>query len=184
MRPLRDPTETIERALQTSSRRGLTSHNPQLWKVAATFCVLVAGFLWWKALQKPDAARFASAPLQELEKVISKTDANQGFVAYQLGRRYQNLGVLDKSQAAFERAALQQVDYAPAWLSWALARERAGSQGDALRILQTYLQNHPDDSEARLALGWFYRRARAYKEAYTEAEIAARLMPSSPKPGR
>lgn len=182
MRLLRAPTKNIKRAPQTSSRRGVTFHNPQLWKVTATFCVLAAVFLWWNLLQKPDPARFATAPLQELEKVAQRPDANQGFAAYQLGRRYQNLGVSDKSEAAFERAALQQVDYAPAWLSWALARERAGRQRDALQILQTYLQNHPDDGEAHLALGWFYRRARAYKEAYAEAESAARLMPSSPKP--
>lgn len=181
MRPQRTPNQATVSSQDTSSRRG-TFHSQKLWKVAAAFCVLIAGFLWWDVLQKRDPNQFASAPLQELETVVEQKDAGQGFVAYHLGRRYANLGALDKARVALERAALLKVDYAPAWQAWASTLERAGDERAALQVLQVYIQNHPNDSEAHLALGRFYRRARAYNEAYTEAETAARLDPSSPKP--
>lgn len=130
--------------------------------------------------------RFAAASLQELESVvdvahIDSTFANTGTDAiFQLVQRYRLLELNERALVILRRASPLDPDDQRMWLAWAAVAESVSTKQEARAVLLDYLRRHEQDTDAHLALGWFYRRAGLLEKASAEGKIVSRLEPKNP----
>jgi tetratricopeptide (TPR) repeat protein len=140
--------------------------------------------MWLWAVWMPQANnRFAAASLQELESVVDVAHIDASFentggdAIFQLVQRYRLLELNERALVVLRRASPLDPDDEKMWLTWAAVAESVNTRSEALAVLRTYLRRHEQSTDARLALGRLYRRARLYKQASAEAKIVLRLDP-------
>jgi tetratricopeptide (TPR) repeat protein len=163
---------TIRRAASLSPRRRTYLIEAALLAVLASTAV----FLWTAPLRSERFLRVADTP--QLDEA-ARREPNNPRVFYYKGLSLQRTGRTDLAHDAFGRAALLNADDERSWLAWAATAREERGEAEALGILETFRQRHPDSVPIHLALARSYQEAHMSLRAYNAALSAARLEPGS-----
>lgn len=165
------PAQTAE----TPARRSALRWLPLL--------VVTALVLWGQAVwirnERPSPRPLLMPPLYALQTICERHPKNAADFAA-LGGRLEQLGVDSLAYAAFARAASLTPDDGTVWTAWARLTAKVQSPRQAVALLAPFVQAHPADVSAHLALADLYQKLPIRRRAYEEAAAAARLDPTRP----
>lgn len=141
--------------------------------------LLLWGRAAWIGTVRPAPHLPLTPPLYALQTACERHPQDAAAFAA-LGGRLEQLGVDSLAYAAFARAASLAPDDRAVWTAWARLTAELQSPSQAVALLTSFVQAHPTDAGAHLALAERYQKLPSRRRAYEEAASAARLDPTLP----
>ena len=111
-----------------------------------------------------DPSQYGSRAIVALEK--SRRDAGVDLnLELMLGRLYLQAGTFDKAITSLRRVADEAPGYPEGAMLLSVAQDGAGQPGEAIRTLETSLQENPTFYRGQVRLAELYEQQRRFKEA-------------------
>ncbi len=170
--------QTISRSkVSPSSLQKSKTNKIRLSLLFLAAVLLIAVFFagWHSREQQQNAVLSPNVSLKTLETVAKQSQNERTWSA--LGRRYQQLGMIDAAHRAFQKAATLDDSDEAAWIGWATTTNGSNAAQDSYGILTSYLQKHPRSGAAHLTLGLLYRQIGSNQQALQQAQLATQLTP-------
>ena len=141
--------------------------------------LLLWGRVWWSRSKPSTPPAVAVPSLRILQTACTRSSDNPAAFAA-LGMRLEQLGVHRLAYGCLARAASLAPGDGAICFFWARLAAEEQSPRQAVAILVPFVQAHPADADAHLALAEWYQKLSFRGRAYNEAAISVRLNSAHP----